>query len=347
MDISQLMIVGIGLLFVGSAIYVANQEQATGQGGGVLKTMLSIIIGMTLVVEFFALFVGAAVDPAAVDVAEFGMVLVDSTTAMITFGLAVLISLVCFALVYSKGPRVLIRRILAPVATYNPDSSVHMTAVVLSLWLLSYILVTFVASGGISGLAEAIEETGISAGEVAFQGVLFIVIAFLGVGLAVRRTPWQTITRLGLRRPTRNDWRWGIGLGVLLFVVSRVIIVAWTLLVSPEQLAEQTAASEQLAGAINSLALVLVVSLSAGIGEEIFFRGALQPVFGIIPVSLFFALLHPQYMLTPAALVIFIVTLGFGLLRQRHSTTAAVIAHFVYNLIPLLMLLLLGTAVDL
>ena len=37
---------------------------------------------------------------------------------------------------------------------------------------------------------------------------------------------------------------------------------------------------------------VVVISLAAGIGEELFFRGALQPEVGLIPASLVFGLLH-------------------------------------------------------
>ena len=37
---------------------------------------------------------------------------------------------------------------------------------------------------------------------------------------------------------------------------------------------------------------VVVISLAAGIGEELFFRGALQPEVGLIPASLVFGVLH-------------------------------------------------------
>jgi uncharacterized protein len=57
----------------------------------------------------------------------------------------------------------------------------------------------------------------------------------------------------------------------------------------------------------------------------------LQPIFGLWPTAIFFALTHVQYTLTPATLVIIIVGLGLGWVRKRYNTTAAIITHFAYN----------------
>ena len=86
-----------------------------------------------------------------------------------------------------------------------------------------------------------------------------------------------------------------------------------------------------------SLPSGLLVAVLAAICEEILFRGALQPVFGLVISSLFFTALHLQYALTPAALILFVVALGFGLLRKHVSTTAAIIAHALYNILPILL----------
>jgi membrane protease YdiL (CAAX protease family) len=82
------------------------------------------------------------------------------------------------------------------------------------------------------------------------------------------------------------------------------------------------------------------------LGEEVFFRGALQPVFGLGLTSVFFALLHTQYTLTPASAGIFLVSLGMGWLRQRYSTTAAIFAHFAYNFIQLALVALANMALN-
>jgi membrane protease YdiL (CAAX protease family) len=113
---------------------------------------------------------------------------------------------------------------------------------------------------------------------------------------------------------------------------------------SPEQFAEQTSAANRISQQFDTLPLAFALSASAAIGEEILFRGALQPIFGWIPTSIFFALLHIQYTLTPAALIIFVVSLGLGWVRIRQSTTAAIIAHFLYNFVPLVLQVIVGSA---
>src|SRR5690606_26208801 len=127
---------------------------------------------------------------------------------------------------------------------------------------------------------------------------------------------------------------------IFVFIVSAV----WFALVSPEQFQEQTAASEQIAAAFGTLPLAFFLAITVALGEEILFRGALQPVFGLWVTSIYFALLHTQYTLTPASLTIVVVALGFSWLRQRYSTTAAITAHFLYNLVLLALPLLFGSS---
>ncbi len=102
---------------------------------------------------------------------------------------------------------------------------------------------------------------------------------------------------------------------------------------------------DELLKAFNTLPLALLLSGLAGVSEEILFRGALQPIFGIWLAALFFALSHLQYALTPATLIIFVVGLGLGWLRQRRNTTTAIIAHFVYDFVQLAISILVVQAV--
>ena len=81
----------------------------------------------------------------------------------------------------------------------------------------------------------------------------------------------------------------------------------------------------------------LLFALFAAAGEEVLYRGALQPVFGIALTSLFFTLIHVQYAFTPAALIVFGLSLAFAWLRARFSSTSAIIAHASYNGLPFLL----------
>jgi membrane protease YdiL (CAAX protease family) len=89
----------------------------------------------------------------------------------------------------------------------------------------------------------------------------------------------------------------------------------------------------------------LALAIGAGIGEEILFRGALQPVLGIWFTSLLFAVVHVQYgLLNPATLVLFLLALILGYIKQRHNTTVAILVHFGYNLVLALITLLAATS---
>jgi membrane protease YdiL (CAAX protease family) len=76
----------------------------------------------------------------------------------------------------------------------------------------------------------------------------------------------------------------------------------------------------------------VLIAILAGVSEEILFRGALQPKFGIILTATAFALVHVQYGPSLILAVIFIHGLGYGLLRRYLDTTAAISAHLMYDL---------------
>ena len=80
----------------------------------------------------------------------------------------------------------------------------------------------------------------------------------------------------------------------------------------------------------------LILGLSAGIGEELLLRGALQPRFGIFITSLLFALLHTQYGLTFVLVGLFLIGAMLGKMRVRYGTAAPIITHAVFNLIVVL-----------
>lgn len=111
--------------------------------------------------------------------------------------------------------------------------------------------------------------------------------------------------------------------------------------------AQQSAAAAELENQINSVQAVFILALTSAVSEEILFRGALQPVFGIPLTTVLFVLFHNQYTLTPAMLIILIVGTGLALLRQYQSTTSAIIAHFIYNFVPIALIIVLPQAAQL
>ena len=74
------------------------------------------------------------------------------------------------------------------------------------------------------------------------------------------------------------------------------------------------------------------VPVSAGVGEEITMRGALQPRLGLKLTSLLFASLHVQYSWF-GVLVIFVLGLVLGVVRARTSTSVVMLAHTVFDVV--------------
>lgn len=339
MDLSGFFMFGGVITYVGFTIYLANQETIVASREGLMRWLL---YGFPLLTFLYALFIlQAAILPMPPE-AQFPEV--DATAAGVSFVLTTISSLLSIIIVSSLTMRERIRRILPAGAAYKPESPVHTTAWVLMLAFISVVIGDFVVGGGLAGMAQSIAVNGVDLGDVLFEDVLWVAAAVLGVGLFLRRTPGEALVRLGLRLPTPQDFNWGLGIGVVLFGMIIVVSLVWTQLVSPEELQQQTAASGQLAQAFNSLPKALILSVIVAIGEEIFFRGALQPILGIWVTSIFFVLLHTQYTLTPATAAIFVTALALGWLRERQSTTASIIAHFVYNFIQLALAVLVGSS---
>ncbi len=369
MDFSSLILVAIVFTYIGAIIYIANvndrvqttlkvapnpgavfdgQELALRQRSTILRWMQYGIISICFVFALLILQLGLLNNSpdALTQLSDFDVPVpkVDGNAAVANFVLALVIVIVSVRLVMSASTRQRLRGLIGERGLYNPESNVHTVAIVLALLMISFTFGQLVVAGGLTGLADSVEMSGVSIGAELFTAALMIAAAFLGIGVAIRRTLEQGLVRLNLRLPTRADVIWGVGVGLGLFGALIVMADIWTRLVPPEQMAQQSAASEQIANAFNTIPLAFLLSLAAAVSEEILFRGALQPVFGLVATSIFFALLHVQYSLTPATVIIFVVGLGLGLLRQRQSTSAAIIAHFVYNFIQLSLAILAAGA---
>jgi membrane protease YdiL (CAAX protease family) len=74
----------------------------------------------------------------------------------------------------------------------------------------------------------------------------------------------------------------------------------------------------------------IALSIGVGVGEELLFRGALQPRFGIVASAALFAAFHVQYQV-PGILMIFLVGLALGIVKRRTSTTFTIVVHILYD----------------
>ena len=166
--------------------------------------------------------------------------------------------------------------------------------------------------------------------DILLMQALFVGVAVLGIGLYIRRTPQDARQRLGLTRPTLQQLLTGIGWIVVLVVLQALGGALWTLMDSSQaKLVENI--SGELLGNIDTFGEWLLLAMATGLGEELLFRGALQPVFGLGFTALLFAFAHVQYGLTPVTLVVFVIGIVLGLIRRKHGTAVSIFVHSGYN----------------
>lgn len=217
----------------------------------------------------------------------------------------------------------------------------HVVAAVVHVLFL-YLLVGLTAiatADGLSTLAETGENPaggGITS-ETIVAGLIINMVLFLVASLTwvllVEGRGWAgLLRRLGMPPaglPTGALW----GLGATLVVV--VLLAALALGMQEAGLEGDNPQAEAIAAAITP-ALAVAIGLMASIGEEVYFRGFLQPKTGIFVQALFFGLIHATY-LTPLQVVLpFLLGLFFGVLRRRVNLWAPLVAHALYNTLALL-----------
>jgi membrane protease YdiL (CAAX protease family) len=88
------------------------------------------------------------------------------------------------------------------------------------------------------------------------------------------------------------------------------------------------------------ITLRLLLSVSAGVVEETFFRGFLQPRIGLLASTALFALAHASYGQPFLLVGVTLLSLIYGLLvRWRQSIWAAITAHVLFDAVQLLVVI--------
>ena len=173
-----------------------------------------------------------------------------------------------------------------------------------------------------------------------------LVIGVLGVGFGVRRNFRETLARLGYGPITLRQ------LGVVAVFVAAALAFNFAAdalfrILQPglyEQVGEITGTTQSPVGLSLASALLFatVIGLGAAAGEETLFRGAVQPALGIVAASVLWASLHVQYGPSISVIYIFLLSIAFGILRNRINTTATFIAHAAHNFLAVLLAYFFG-----
>lgn len=167
--------------------------------------------------------------------------------------------------------------------------------------------------------------------------------AGLGGGAKALRG-WARQVGLAARHPAR-ELAVGLGFGVLawgfVLAVAAVAAAAVGLFAGEDALAEITATSPLVLWvAAQPLAVRIAVALTAGVVEETFFRGLLQPRIGILASSLLFVLGHLAYGQVMMLVGVAVLSLLYaGLARWRGNVLAAIVAHALFDLVQLLVVI--------
>lgn len=222
-----------------------------------------------------------------------------------------------------------VREWLARFIPIDPDNPVHSYALVLAVMLLG----TQVASLAFSDIFATVNALPpATIGDLVANEAPYLVLAFAGVGIWIRRSLGEATDRLGVVTP--QWWQITLALGAAGLFWAFAVGAGWLSQTLTPGLANQVdkSVSHQFGGLLNP-AGIAAIALLPGICEDILFRGALQPRFGLIATAVLFTALHADYGLTFDLLAVFALSIGLGLIRKYLNTTASMTCHMTYNLL--------------
>ena len=239
------------------------------------------------------------------------------------------------------GLLLLLPRVSRDAARLLPlDSTrwVHRVALALLPLVLANMMLTLgVGLGNVGDLMAGGDGSGGQLGLDTFvslwgQQWLWVLAAFIGVGWLTRRDWDATLRRLGLTRPSAQGILVAVGLS-LTAVFGVIVLQGVGVLLGFGPDPEVAQLSEQLIGPLTqSLVGILTLGLAAALGEETLLRGAIQPRFGLVATAMIFALMHSNYGITFSTLVVFLLGLLLGWVRQHYNTVTSMIVHALYNM---------------
>jgi membrane protease YdiL (CAAX protease family) len=223
-----------------------------------------------------------------------------------------------------------VRERAARIIPIDPDSPVHSLAMVLAVILVG----TSAASIFFTDVLAADQKLPpLMLGDLLGQELPFLIIALAGVGIWVRRDLGATVARLGLVVPA---W-WHVLLALAAagaFYAFGVASHSLSQLITPGLANQVDQSSQHLFGALSATtAGIIALALIPGICEDVLFRGALQPRFGLVLTAFLFAAIHTEYAFSIDALSIFVIALGLGAIRRYTNTTTSSTCHVAYNLL--------------
>lgn len=224
------------------------------------------------------------------------------------------------------------QKILARYTPMDPASAIDMCGLCVLLATGAAFAVILV---NIGTNPEDLDIESVNYGELFSTAAFEVGLALVAVGWGVRRGLRESWTRLGFTRPTPKVILIALGFVVLAYIPS----IAGSILTEEfqPQISDQIdSVTEDMTADVQNPIGAAALGFSAGVGEEAFFRGAVQPRYGVVFQAVLFALVHSQYGMSYIVLGLFGVGLVLGIERHYFGTTAAMITHAVFNILAVL-----------
>jgi len=232
------------------------------------------------------------------------------------------------------------RQLVARVAPIDPASATHMVAIIAVIVMLLVAVASML--GAVQNQEPVPQSTNLV--EAVAQHLSLVVLSFFAVGLWLRRTWRATLQRLGLTLPTLMQTLVSLLLALAVALINVVLSrVVWPYAPTMVSTDHTDRIAELLYAQLPDPLAATVVALSAAIGMEILFRGALQPRLGLPITAVTYTVVQAQYPVTPSLLTVFVLALALGMVRQHANTTACIVTHAAYNLLLVTVALASGT----
>lgn len=223
------------------------------------------------------------------------------------------------------------RRLLSRFTPFDPTSPIDLSGLAVILAVATFLVVNNLQFGPSDVSQQDTTLTG-NAFWLVLNAAVMVGIAYVSVGFRIHRTGPVATERLGLNIPNLRTVGIAIGLVVPCFIVSMMGSLL-TVVFQPDVLDGLEDTMQEMTTGLDNPVGAVMIGLSAGIGEEVLLRGAIQPRFGIVLTALLWTMLHAQYDISFVLLGLFGVGLVLGWERKRFGTTAAIITHALYNVI--------------
>lgn len=166
------------------------------------------------------------------------------------------------------------------------------------------------------------------------QFVLIVSLVIVAAGWPILRSFRGAIARLGVGPLTRRAVFMSVlvtlalvvGVGAYKWAQTRI----WTYFGWPTT--DEAAFKQLMDFALNWYA-PLIIGTAAGVGEELFVRGLLQPRFGILLPNLLFAAMHAFQYHWDGVIGVFLIGLVCGFVRRAYNTSASMLVHGLYDVV--------------